>query len=107
MCCRWSEETLENYQKHQEEGYDVPDANYEAWLHSLPSAMDSSKEQSGTSVPAKGAAPSTSQALDKSLQFPMLPLAGTSPSCGSSQGGQYSISSDEAHPIQPTTVGQA
>jgi len=69
--------------------------------------MDTGKEQSGTSVLTKGAAPSTSQALDKSLQFPMLPLAGTSTSCGSSQGGQYTISTDEAHHIQQVTVGQA
>ena len=68
----------------KEEDYDIPDADYEAWLHSLPSAMDTGKEQSGTNVPTKGAAPFTSQALDKSLQFPKLPLAGTSTSCGSS-----------------------
>ena len=43
-----SEETIEKYQKHQEEGYDAPDAGYEVWLYSLPSAMNTSKEQSGT-----------------------------------------------------------
>ena len=98
---------IEKYQKRKEEDYDVPDADYEAWLHSMPSGLDNVKEQPGTSVPTKGATPSTSQALDKSLQFPKLPLAGTSTSCGSSQGVQFSISTDEAHHIQQATVEQA
>ena len=36
-----SEETIERYQQPKEpKGHDVPDEDYEVWLHSLPSAMD-------------------------------------------------------------------
>ena len=70
-CHQWCEATIQKYQKHKAEGYDVPDEDYEAWLRSQPAVVpteSSGKELSGTSgIPEKGVIPSALQASDKSI----------------------------------------
>lgn len=85
----------------------MPDEDYEAWLYSLPavSSGSSGKELSGTSgIRRKGVVPTVIQVLDKSIQYPVLPLVCTSMPHASLQG-EHSISTDETHHIQRSTVG--
>lgn len=79
---QWSEETVEKYRRRKEEGYDVPDEDYEAWLRSLPAVV-----------------------VSPTIQFPILPLACTSV-CNASLR-EHLISTEEAQHIQQSTVGQA